>query len=116
MEIELNDLLEQLQGRWKLENDEHSLEINGNELTVVTDSKSVQTSFELIRNLQLKNWQIKATKHVSWLRTFVVQVTPDSFMLYDFNPTVNMAMGARSKLLNPTRVFRYTRVAVLAVP
>jgi len=115
MEIELNALIEQLQGRWKLDNDEQSLEINGQELTVFTNSKSVKTSFQLIRNLQLRNWQIKVVKPMSWLRTFIVQITPDSFMIYDFNLTVNMAMGARSKLLNPTHVYKYTRVAVEAV-
>ena len=114
MDIEMSELLDQLQGRWKLDNDEQSLEINGNELIVTANSKPVKTTFELIRNLQLRNWQIKVTKPVSWLRTFVVQITPDTFMLYDFNLTVNMAMGARSKLLNPTRIYKYTRIAVMA--
>ena len=112
MDIELSALVEQLQGRWKLDNDEQSLEINGQDLIVSTSAKTVKTSFQLIRNLQLRNWQIKVVKPMSWLRTFIVQLTPDSFMIYDFNLTVNMAMGARSKLLNPTHVYKYTRVAV----
>lgn len=110
MKIELSELMEQLQGHWKLVNDEQSIKIKGNELIVVTNSKSVTTSFQLIQNLQLGNWQIKVLNPVSWLRTFIVDITSDTFMLYDFNLTVNMAMGARSKLLNPSRIFRYTRV------
>jgi len=110
----MNALIEQLQGRWKLDNDDQSIEINGQELIVSSNSKSVKTSFQLIRNLQLRNWQIKVVKPMSWLRTFIVQITPDSFMIYDFNLTVNMAMGARSKLLNPTHIYKYTRVPVEA--
>ncbi len=112
MEIELSELTKQLQGHWKLDNDEQYFEINGNELTVSDNSKSVKTSFELIRNLQLRNWQIKVGKPMLWLRTFIVQITEDTFMIYDFDPKVNMAMGARSKLLNPTRIYKYTRVPV----
>ena len=112
MEIELVELMKQLQGHWKLDNGEQNFEINGNELTVITDSKSVKTSFELIRNLQLRNWQIKVGKPMSWLRTFIVQITEDTFMIYDFDLKLNMVMGSRSKLLNPSRVYNYTRVAV----
>ena len=114
MEIELSDLMNQLQGNWKLNSEDQSFEINGNELTVTTGDKTVKTSFELIRNMQLRNWQIKVTKPMSWLRTFIVQLTEDSFTIYDFDLKINMAMGARSKLLNPTRVYRYTRVPVAA--
>jgi hypothetical protein len=114
MKIELNDLMEQLQGHWKLDNDGQHFEISGNEITVFTDSKPVKTSFQLVRNLQLGNWQIKVLKPMSWLRTFIVALTPDSFVLYDFNLDVQMAMGARNKLLNPNRVYKYTRVAVEA--
>ena len=110
MQIELNELMQQLQGHWKLDNDEQNFEIKGNELTVFTNAQSVKTSFQLIRNLQLGNWQIKVVKPMSWLRTFIVQITEDSFMLYDFELTVHMAMGARSKLLNPSRIYKYTRV------
>ncbi len=110
MKIELSDLLSQLQGDWKLDNEEQNLHIAGTELTVTMKSKPVKTSFELVRNIQLGNWQIKATQPLLWLRTFVVQITENTFMLYDFNPAVNMAMGARSKLLNPSRVFKYTRI------
>jgi hypothetical protein len=112
MEIEQVELMRLLQGHWKLNNGEQSFEINGTELTVTTDSKSVKTSFELIRNLQLRNWQIKVSKPMQWLRTFVVQITDDSFVIYDFDLKLNMVMGARSKLLNPSRVYNYTRVAV----
>ena len=112
MEIELSELMEQLQGHWKLDNDEQIFEINGNELTVFTNSKPVKTSFQLIRNLQLGNWQIKVLKPMAWLRTFIVQITDETFMLYDFELTVQIAMGARCKLLNPSRIYRYTRVAV----
>jgi hypothetical protein len=110
MKIELNELMEQLQGHWKLDSDDQEFVINGNELTVLTDSKPVKTTFELIRNLQLGNWQIKVTKPMSWLRTFVVAITPDTFVIYDFNLSVQMALGARHKLLNPNRVYKYTRV------
>ena len=116
MQIEQSELLQQLQGHWKLDNDEQNFEIRGNEITIFTKAKPINTSFELIRNLQLGNWQIKLVKHMSWLRTFVVQITEDTFMLYDFEPGVTMAMGARSKMLNPSRVFRYTRVGVPALP
>jgi hypothetical protein len=51
-------------------------------------------------------------KPLSWLRTFIVQITEDSFVIYDFDLKLNMVMGARSKLLNPSRVYNYTRVAV----
>jgi hypothetical protein len=112
MQIEQSDLMEQLQGHWKLDNDEQNFEINGNEITVYTGSKPVKTTFELTRNLQLGNWQIKVTKPMSWLRTYVVKITPDTFILYDFDLKVQVAMGARSKLLNPSRVYRYSRVAV----
>ena len=115
MQIELSALMEQLQGTWKLGNDEHIIEINGNDMTVITDSKPVKTTFQLIRNVQLGNWQIKVMKPMSWLRTFIVQLTPDSFVLYDFNLTVQMTLGARYKLLNPNRVFRYSRVVVPVV-
>lgn len=110
MKIELSMLMEQLQGHWKLVNEEQKIKINGNELTVFAKDKSVTTSFQLVRNMQLGNWQIKVLKPVSWLRTFIVDITSDTFMLYDFNPTVNVAMGARSKLLNPSRIFKYIRV------
>ena len=106
--------MSQLQGHWKLDNEEQNFEINGNELIITTNSKSVKTSFELIRNMQLRNWQIKVVKPLSWLRTFIVQITPDTFMIYDFDLSIQMAMGARSKLLNPNRVYKYTRVAVEA--
>src|ERR1022692_678332 len=112
MEIELSELMEQLQGHWKLDNDEQNFEINGNELTVFTNSESVKSSFQLIRNLQLKKWQIKVLKPLSWLRTFIVEITPDTFMLYDFNLTVNIAMRSRATLLNPSRIYKYTRFAV----
>ena len=112
MEIELVELMKQLQGSWKLNTGDQFFEINGNELTVITDSKSVKTSFELIRNLQLRNWQIKVSKPMSWLRTFIVQITEDAFVIYDFDLKLNMVMGARSKLLNPSRIYNYTRVAV----
>ena len=112
MEIEQSDLMTQLQGHWKLNNDDQSFEINGNEIKVTSNSKSVKTTFELIRNLQLRNWQIKVTKPMSWLRTFIVAISEDSFTIYDFDLKINMAMGARSKLLNPTRVYKYTRAEV----
>jgi len=112
MEIELNEIMEQLQGHWKLDNGEQNFEINGNELTVFTNSKSVKSSFQLIRNLQLRKWQIKVLKPLSWLRTFIVEITPDTFMLYDFNLTVNIAMRSRSTILNPSRIYKYTRVGV----
>ncbi len=115
MQIELSALMEQLQGTWKLGNDEHIIEINGNDMTVITDSKPVKTTFQLVRNVQLGNWQIKVMKPMSWLRTFIVQLTPDAFVLYDFNLTVQMTLGARYKLLNPNRVFRYSRVVVPVV-
>jgi hypothetical protein len=112
MQIELNDLMEQLQGHWKLDNEEQNFEINGKELTVYSNGKSVKMPFELTRNLQLSNWQIKAGKSLSWLRTFVVKIDPDTFMLYDFDPNVQVALAARSRMLNPSRVYRYSRVAV----
>jgi hypothetical protein len=112
MEIELSELMSQLQGTWKQDNEDQSFAINGNELLVTTGAKTVKTSFELIRNMQLRNWQIKVTKPMSWLRTFIVQLSEDTFTIYDFDLKINMAMGARSKLLNPTRVYKYTRVAV----
>ena len=112
MEIELSELMKDLQGHWKLDNEEQNFEIRGNELTVFTNGKPVKTSFQLIRNTQIGNWQIKVLKPMSWLRTFIVRITLDTFMLYDFDLTVNIAMGARSKLLNPSRIYRYTRVAV----
>jgi len=114
MEIELSELMSQLQGTWKQDNEDQHFEINGNELTVVTDTKRVKTSFELIRNMQLRNWQIKVTKPMSWLRTFIVQLSEENFTIYDFDLKINMAMGARSKLLNPTRVYKYTRIPVAA--
>src|SRR5579872_4342338 len=95
MKIELNELMEQLQGHWKLDNGEQNFEINGNEITVFSGAKPVTTTFQLVRNVQLGNWQIKVLKPMSWLRTFVVALTPDSFVLYDFNLDVQMAMGAR---------------------
>lgn len=106
------ELMKLLQGQWKLNTGDQNFEIIGNELIVTTDSKSVKTSFELIRNLQLRNWQIKVSKPMSWLRTFIVQITEDSFMIYDFDLKLNMVMGSRSKLLNPSRVYNYTRVTV----
>ena len=51
---------------------------------------------------------------MAWLRTFIVQITEDAFVIYDFDLKVNMAMGARSKLLNPTRTYKDTRVGVPA--
>ena len=114
MDIEQSDLMAQLQGTWKQNNDDQSFEINGTELLVTANGKTVKTSFELIRNLQLRNWQIKVTKPMAWLRTFIVQITEDAFVIYDFDLKVNMAMGARSKLLNPTRTYKYTRVGVPA--
>ena len=110
MEIEQVELMKQLQGVWKLDNGEQVFEINGNDLTVTNDNKTVKTSFELIRNLQLRNWQIKVSKPMSWLRTFIVQITEDTFTIYDFDLKLNMVMGSRSKLLNPSRVYNYTRV------
>ena len=112
MEIELSALTEQLQGEWKLDTDDQTFKIDGNQLTITSKTGTVKTSFELIRNLQLRNWQIKVVKPLSWMRTFIVQLTEDKFMIYDFDLKVGMAMGARSKLLNPTRVFKYTRVGV----
>ena len=113
MQIELSELMQQLQGHWKLDNDEQNFEISGNDMIVYTKSAPIKTSFQLVRNIQLGNWQIKVTKPMSWLRTFIVQITENTFMLYDFDLSVQMAMGARSKLLNPNRVYRYTRVGVL---
>ena len=110
MDIGISELMEQLQGNWLLENEEQILEINGKELTVTTNAVPVKTTFELTKNLQLGNWQIKPLKHIPWARTFVVKVTPDSFMLYDFDPKTQVVMAARTKLLNPTRIFRYSRV------
>ena len=114
MQIELSDLTQQLQGHWKLDNDDQNFEITGTNITVFTKSATVKTSFELIRNVQLGNWQIKMSKPMSWLRTFIVQITEDTFVLYDFELNVQMAMGARSKLLNPNRIYKYTRVPVTA--
>jgi hypothetical protein len=114
MQTEMNELMEQLQGHWKLDNDEQNFEIKGNEITIFTKSKSVKTSFELKKNLQLGNWQIKVLNPLSWQRTFVVNITPDTFTLYDFDLHVQIAMRARTKLLNPTRVYKYARVAVEA--
>ena len=113
MDIELNDLMGQLQGHWQLDNGEQNFEINGNELTITSNAGTIKTTFELIRNIQLRNWQIKVV-NLSWLRTFIVQITPEAFTIYDFNLKVNMTMGARSKLLNPTRIYNYTRVPVAA--
>jgi hypothetical protein len=110
MEIERDELINLLQGHWQLENEGQNFEISGTDITVYSNGKTVKTSLELIRNLQLKNWQVKAKTHLSWLRTFIVDITGDSFMLYDFEPTVAMAMGGRSRLLNPSRIFRYSRV------
>jgi hypothetical protein len=110
MEMGMDELLNMLQGHWQLENDQQNFEITGTEITVFSSSAPVKTSIELIRNLQLKNWQIKAKMPLSWARTFVVQADPESFVLYDFEPTVSMALGARSKMLNPSRVFRYNKV------
>lgn len=112
MEIEQDELLKQLQGQWKLGTDGHTFDINGNELTIHGGSKPVKTSFELIRNMQLRNWQIKVGAPLSWQRTFIVQLTEEAFTIYDFDLKLNMVMGARSKLLNPSRVFNYTRIGV----
>jgi len=111
MEIELIDLMAQLQGNWKRDTDEQTILIIGNDLTVFADSKPDKTSFEIIRHMQFKKWQIKVVKPMAWLRTFIIDVTPDSFLLYDFDLTVNVAMAQRSRMLNPTRVYKYTRVA-----
>ena len=113
MEIELSELMEHLQGHWKLDTGEQTILIISNELTVFTKAEPEKTTFQLIRNLQLKKWQIKVLKPISWLRTFIIDITPDTFMLYDFNLTVNVEMAQRSKLLNPSRVFKYTRVAMV---
>ena len=103
-----------LQGHWKLDNEVDNFEISGTQLTVVSNAKPATTSFQLIRNMQLGNWQIKMSKPLPWLRTFIVRITDDSFMLYDYDVKGDMTMGARSKLLNPKRTFKYTRVAVTA--
>ncbi len=112
MNIELEELMTGLQGQWKLDNEDLFFEINGNEINVSSNSKTVKSSFQLVRNMQLGNWQIKVMKPMSWLRTFIVQITQDTFMVYDFDLTVNIAMAGRTKLLNPTRIYKYTRVAV----
>ncbi len=111
MEIERDELINLLQGSWKLENEGQNFEISGTEMTIIANGKSVKTSLELVRNLQLKNWQIKSKAPLSWIRTFIVDITADSFVLYDFEPTVAMAMGGRSRLLNPSRIYRYQRVS-----
>jgi hypothetical protein len=111
MEIERDELLNLLQGHWQLDNERQNFKITGTEITIYTNKNSVKTSLELIRNLQLKNWQIKVKDPLSWLRTFIVEITEGSFMLYDFDPTVAMAMGGRARLLNPSRIYRYNRVS-----
>jgi hypothetical protein len=111
MEMGMEELLNLLQGRWQLENEEQNFEISGTDITVLSGKAPVKLALELVRNLQLKNWQIKAKLPLSWLRTFIVQITSESFILYDFEPTVSMALGARSKMLNPSRVYRYNKVA-----
>jgi len=109
IETKMNELKEQLQGHWEQDNDEQKFEIVGNELTVFSSLKSVKTSFQLTWNVQLGNWQIKVVKPMAWLRTYIVQVTQDSFMIYDYDLKAPMRMGARSKLLNPNRIYKYTR-------
>ncbi len=113
MEIELSELMAMLQGNWKLDTGDQTILISGYELTVITKSNSEKSTFQIIRHLQFKKWQIKVLKPVSWLRTFVIDITPDTFMLYDFDLTVNVAMAKRSELLNPSRVYRYTRVVTV---
>jgi hypothetical protein len=114
MKIEQDELIAQLQGQWKIFTGMQTIEFKGRELTVYTDAKSVTTSFELKQNLQLRKWQIKVLEPVSWLRTFIVDITPDEFVLYDFDLGVNIAMAQRARLTNPSRVYKYARVAVEA--
>jgi len=114
MAMEENDILEQLQGSWKLTDSKSVVRIEGSKVTLVDGAGSTTAALELKENLQLKKWQIKTSGQLSWLRTFIVDLTPDNLTLYDFDPKVNIAMAQRSKLLNPTRVFRYLRVPVMA--
>jgi hypothetical protein len=116
MEQEKEELIAQLQGHWQLENEGHSFEIAGTAMTVFTKTDTVTTSIEIVRNIQLKNWQIKTKLPGMWNRTFVVQITAEACVLYDFEPTVSMAINARCKLLNPSRVFRYSKMPALVEP
>jgi predicted HTH transcriptional regulator len=111
MKIEIEELTNLLQGKWQLENAQHKFEVVGTDITVL-DKKPVKTSLSLIRNLQLKNWQINMSNHAPWgERTYIVEINDESFVLYDFEPKVAMRIGLGSKLLNPARIYRYNRLS-----
>ena len=110
MDMEMAEVRKQLQGRWKRAADGHIIEIVGKEITILSASNFCSVCFELKENLQLKKWQIKAFEPVSWLRTFIVEITEDTFVLYDFDLGINIAMAQRSKLINPSRIYKYVRV------